>query len=72
MAIITYENWKAEDKLAAAVCYMRYPKLADYLEAVEYTGQYVEEGKQAYKKAKKIYISLSKVFTDEEIKSLLN
>ena len=72
MAIVTHKNWDAQDKIAAALCYMNYPKEKDYLEECDYTDQYLEDGKEAYKKAKKIYFAISKVFTDEEIKELLN
>jgi len=72
MTIVTYENWNAQDKIAAALCYMNYQSQRDYLEACEYVDQHVEDGKKAYKKAKKLYTALSKLFTDEEIKSLLN
>jgi len=72
MGLITYKEWTLEDKISAAICYMRYPELSTYLEKVEYLDEHVAEGKEAYKKAKKIYLMLSTVFTDSEIEEMGN
>jgi hypothetical protein len=71
MALRTCKEWNAEDKMSAVICYMHYPSLESYLKGVEYIEEEDrEEGKQAYRKAKKLYTALSKVFSDDEIKAL--
>jgi len=72
----TYFEWEAIDKLSAALCYMDYPKLEDYLREVGYNEPYNglpdcrEEGKRAHRIARMYYNSLMKVFTVEELKTL--
>lgn len=61
----------ADNKLAFAICFMNYPIDADYIEALEYSTD-ILKGKESYTEAKFIYTQLHIVFTDDEIKALIN
>jgi len=60
------------DLLAHASCYRRYPKLQDYLEALEYqdTPETVAEGTRQYEIGKRIYNQMHKVFTGSQIEDM--